>query len=109
MDRVPELLRASLQLGAAVWLALLGPVYGVQQTIPFLVVTEEAPKEPVALQSSGPGGAGRREGSVRGLFPRGGIVLGGVFGAAVVGCCVIGNPMESPASASQVAQGLVTR
>eukprot|EP00913_Durusdinium_trenchii_P030579 g28639.t1 len=42
------------QLGAAVWLALLGPVYGVQQTIPFLVVTEEAPKEPVALQSSGP-------------------------------------------------------
>lgn len=33
------------QLGAAVWLALLGPVYGVQQTIPFLVVTEEAPKE----------------------------------------------------------------
>lgn len=31
--------------GASLWLALLGPVYGVQQTIPFLVVSEEAPKE----------------------------------------------------------------
>lgn len=31
--------------GATWWLALLGPVYGVQQTIPFLVVSEEAPKE----------------------------------------------------------------
>ena len=33
------------KFGASLWLALLGPVYGVQQTIPFLVVTEEAPKE----------------------------------------------------------------
>ncbi|CAJ1447409.1 unnamed protein product [Effrenium voratum] len=33
------------KLGASFWLAMLGPAYGVQQTIPFIVVSEEAPKD----------------------------------------------------------------
>ncbi|CAE7229566.1 SUC5, partial [Symbiodinium natans] len=37
--------RTHAKAASSAWLALLGPLYGIQQTIPFLVVSEEAPKD----------------------------------------------------------------
>jgi len=37
--------RAHAKAASSAWLAVLGPLYGVQQTIPFLVVSEEARKD----------------------------------------------------------------